>query len=162
MSFESDAELVVRALERYREASASRAEPVVLQAPMADLERSLELERHAREGGLTGEALGVFLEVYLRNTTRLHHPAYMAHQVATPHPSGALGALIDGYTNNAMAIYEMGPAAATIEHFVVGWMLGLLPDYLSARRSGDVRYRLGRLFSPHKTALASSVLTAAD
>jgi L-2,4-diaminobutyrate decarboxylase len=39
------------------------------------------------------------------------------------HPSGALGALIDAFTNNPMAIYEMGPAAASIEFFMINWML---------------------------------------
>jgi len=47
----------------------------------------------------------------------------MAHQVAVTHYTGALGSLIDGFTNNAMAIYEMGPAAASIEYFVINWML---------------------------------------
>jgi L-2,4-diaminobutyrate decarboxylase len=47
----------------------------------------------------------------------------MAHQVAVPHYAGALASLVDGFTNNAMAIYEMGPAAASIEFFVLNWML---------------------------------------
>jgi L-2,4-diaminobutyrate decarboxylase len=47
----------------------------------------------------------------------------MAHQVAAPHYAGAIGSLIDGFTNNAMAIYEMGPAAAAIEYFIINWLL---------------------------------------
>ncbi len=84
----------------------------------------LGLAAWVRHGGLTGDALATFLRTYLSATTRLHHPAYMAHQVAVPHYAGALGALIDGFTNNAMAIYEMGAGAASIEFFVVNWLLG--------------------------------------
>jgi L-2,4-diaminobutyrate decarboxylase len=31
--------------------------------------------------------------------------------------------MIDGFTNNAMAIYEMGPPAASIEFYILNWML---------------------------------------
>jgi L-2,4-diaminobutyrate decarboxylase len=44
--------------------------------------------------------------------------------VAPAHPLGAAGALVDAATNNAMAVYEMGPAAATLEFVVLRWMLG--------------------------------------
>jgi L-2,4-diaminobutyrate decarboxylase len=81
------------------------------------------LDKYVRDGGLADQALAEFMARYLAVTTRLHHPAYMAHQVAVPHYSGALGSLIDGFTNNAMAIYEMGPGAASIEFFVLNWML---------------------------------------
>jgi L-2,4-diaminobutyrate decarboxylase len=47
----------------------------------------------------------------------------MSHQVAVPHPAGALASLVDGLTNNAMAIYEMGPSAAAIEFWVLNWMI---------------------------------------
>jgi L-2,4-diaminobutyrate decarboxylase len=53
----------------------------------------------------------------------LHHPAYLAHQVATPHYAGALGAMVDGFVNNPMAIYEMGPGASSIEYFLINWLL---------------------------------------
>jgi L-2,4-diaminobutyrate decarboxylase len=36
----------------------------------------------------------------------------------------AIGDLVHGITNNPMAIYEMGPAAAAIEIEVIDWMLG--------------------------------------
>ena len=74
-------------------------------------------------GGLQAQELESFVCRYLSFATRLHHPAYMAHQVAVPHHAGSLASLIDGFTNNAMAIYEMGPPAAAIEFFVVNWML---------------------------------------
>jgi len=123
MVFETDAGIAVAALARYLEDSAARTGKVIQQPPMAQLADQLGLEDFIKEGGLTGEAFRVFLERYLAATTRLHHPGFLAHQVAVPQPLGALGSLIDGLTNNAMAIYEMGPAAAAIECVVVNWML---------------------------------------
>ena len=123
MSFLSDARIVTRALERFHRQSLSRARRVVSQAPIEELVGGLELEHLSREGGLTGRRLARFMATYLETATALHHPRYMAHQVAVPHPAGALASLVDGFTNNAMAIYEMGPAAAAIEFFVLNWMI---------------------------------------
>ena len=124
MSFAADAGSAIEALAEYLRNSAQGEGAVIRQPPMRDLAESLELEKHIAQGGLTGKAFSVFLERYLAATTRLHHPGYMAHQVAVPHPMGALGSLIDGVTNNPMAIYEMGPGAATVEYAVINWMLG--------------------------------------
>jgi L-2,4-diaminobutyrate decarboxylase len=123
MSFLSDLHQIGQMLEDYRLQSQNGQAPVIRQKPIAEIIHRLELERLVREGGLEGDALVQFLNPYLENTTRLDHPAYMAHQVAAVHPSGALGALIDAFTNNPMAIYEMGPAAAAIEFFMINWML---------------------------------------
>ena len=121
--FQRDAEWLVGQLERYREESERKACPVTQLPELATLIERLELDRYPREGGLAGEAFQAFATRYLEATTRLHHPAYLAHQVSVPHSAGALGALIDGFTNNPMAIYEMGPPAAAIEFFVINWML---------------------------------------
>ncbi len=122
--FQADLEIVADRLARHlRESTAGRGR-VINQVPLSRIVRELDLETPVREGGLSGPALGEFLDRYLDLTTRLHHPAYMAHQVAVPHPAGSLASLVDGFTNNAMAIYEMGPAAAAIEFFVINWMLG--------------------------------------
>ena len=123
MRFQKDARIVVRALERYYRHSRARARPVIDQRPLAGIVSDLDLAGLAERGGLTGRRLARFLAAYLERTTRLHHPAYMAHQVAVPHRYGSLGSLVDGFTNNAMAIYEMGPAAAAIEFFLINWLL---------------------------------------
>jgi L-2,4-diaminobutyrate decarboxylase len=124
MSFARDARIVARQLAHYyRESRAARV-PVIDQRPLEGIVRELELAELASRGGLSGARLRRFLRSYLERTTRLHHPAYLAHQVAVPHPSGSLGSLVDGFTNNAMAIYEMGPAAAAIEYFLINWLLG--------------------------------------
>ena len=142
-TFESDARIVVDALARYFEESAGGKVPVIDQVPMSRIIKDLDLAAFVRDGGLTGKTLEDFIGRYLAMTTRLHHPAYMAHQVAVPHPAGSLASLVDGFTNNAMAIYEMGPAAAAIEYFIINWMLGKAgwipapyPDAPPAARDG--------------------------
>jgi len=123
MSFISDADRVIKALNDYWKESVSSCKPVIRQAPMAGLIKDLELSLYVKNGGLSGARLSAFLEKYLAATTRLHHPSYLAHQVAVPHYAGSLGSLIDGFTNNPMAIYEMGPAATSIEYFIINWLL---------------------------------------
>lgn len=114
---------VIQALDRYLTQSRNKEKPVIHQKSIQALHEALDLAAHFRNGGLSGEDLDQFLEIYLDNTTRLHHPGYLAHQVGNPHPLAALGSFIDGVTNNAMAIYEMGPAAAAIEFFMVNKLL---------------------------------------
>ncbi|AWK89930.1 pyridoxal phosphate-dependent decarboxylase family protein [Azospirillum thermophilum] len=123
MTLRMDCDAAISALEEYAADALERRVPVIRQTPMADLARTLDLDRLIAEGGLRDEALRRFLAAYLGSSTRLHHPGYMAHQVAVPHPAGAVAALVDAFTNNAMAIYEMGPAAATVEQAVLNWML---------------------------------------
>jgi L-2,4-diaminobutyrate decarboxylase len=123
MTFLSDANIIINALADYHQQSIAGQEPVINQVPLAQLITELELARHLDSGDLAGEELARFITHYLASATRLHRPTYMGHQVAVPHHAGALGALIDGFTNNPMAIYEMGPGAASIEYFVINWLL---------------------------------------
>jgi L-2,4-diaminobutyrate decarboxylase len=123
MSFLSDAEIVITALDKYYQESVARQKPVINQVPLETLISDLDLSAHITDGRLAGERLAKFLTRYLKSTTRLLHPAYLAHQVGTSHYSGALASLIDGFTNNPMAIYEMGPGAASIEWYIISWLL---------------------------------------
>jgi len=123
MSFVSDAELIIFALDKFHKESKSGKKPVIQLPPIEEIIEKLELRSYIKTGGLTGDKLSEFIEKYLNTTTRLHHPAYLSHQVSVPYYSGALGSLIDGFTNNPMAIYEMGPGAASIEYFIVNWLL---------------------------------------
>jgi L-2,4-diaminobutyrate decarboxylase len=104
------------------ESEAGRGRTIV-QPPIEDVERDLELRRWMAEGGMDAEAFGTFLQRYLERTTRLHHPGEMAHQVAVPDVGSALADVLHGVVNNPMAIYEMGPAGAAIERVVIEWML---------------------------------------
>ena len=123
MSFLSDTQTVIKALKEFYDESVSEKKPVILQHSLKDIIDDLDLTSYVKQGGLKQDRLSEFIERYLSSATRLHHPAYMAHQVAAPHYAGAIGSLIDGFTNNAMAIYEMGPAAAAIEYFIINWLL---------------------------------------
>ena len=122
-NFLTDSDIVSRALNNYMEQSHIKAAPVIHQKPCEQIIDDLKLGRLITEGHLSGDRLQEFLSDYLDNCTRLNHPGYLAHQVATSHPTGALGAFVDATTNNPMAIYEMGPAAASIVYFMVNWML---------------------------------------
>ncbi|HEY4421765.1 MAG TPA: pyridoxal-dependent decarboxylase, partial [Pseudonocardia sp.] len=53
----------------------------------------------------------------------MHHPAYLAHQDASPDFPAALADFINGVGNNPTAIYEMGAAGTTVEFAVLEWML---------------------------------------
>lgn len=123
MTFLADADAIISALEEYERNSSAGKGSVIAQEPLGKIIADLNLPHHIRRGGLSGENLRTFIQRYLSTTTNLHHPAYMAHQVGPPHYAGALAALIDGFTNNPMAIYEMGPGAASIEYAVINWLL---------------------------------------
>lgn len=123
MGFRDDAVMTVAALEAYATHAASRKGPVLRQPDIDTLADELELQRLIFSGGLSGKQLQLFLNRYLAGATRIHHPRNMAHQVGVPVPHAALAALIDAFTSNPMAIYEMGPPAAAIEHAVLNWMM---------------------------------------
>ncbi|WP_299978359.1 aminotransferase class V-fold PLP-dependent enzyme [Desulfobacula sp.] len=123
MSFYEDGKSVLSHLDEYYNQSINIEKPVIRQLTISELHEKLSLATHLENGDLSGGRLDSFLKDYLDNTTRLHHPGYLAHQVGISHPTGALGSLIDGFTNNAMAIYEMGPAAAAIEFFMINYLL---------------------------------------
>lgn len=145
MSFRADGKRTIDALADHAEKAARRDGPVIRQQPLAELERALGLAHLIEHGGLSGDRLHQFLETYLAASTRLQHPGYMAHQVAVPAPASALAALIDGFCNNAMAIYEMGPAAATVEHAILRWMQAKIGWASPAHASGGVLTHGGSL-----------------
>ncbi len=123
MNFSDDMKRAASALQAWIERAESREDSVLMQPRMAALARDLKLDELMREGGLTGARLSAFLETCLEASHRIQHPASMGHQVSCPHPASFIGGLMDVMTNNPMAIYEMGPAAATVEFAVVNWLL---------------------------------------
>lgn len=92
-------------------------------APMREILQKLDIENYMQNGGMTRESFKCFLDEYLKNSVQLHSPAYIAHQVSIPDHPSLLSGMINAVMNNPMAIYEMGPAAATLEFTVVNWML---------------------------------------
>lgn len=148
MTFLSDLTIIAETLDRHLVQARAREKPVLVQRPMGSIIEDLRLEHFVRHGGLEGEILQQFMDRYLETIINLHQPGYLGHQVAVPHYSAGLGALIDGLTNNPMAIYEMGPGAAAIEYFVINWMLakvGWTPAPLEPGRQDDETFGGGVL-----------------
>ncbi len=112
-----------RALVPYLRASRRGEGPAIVQPPIAEIAAALDLPRWIADGGMAPPQLTDFLTAYLQRSTRIHDPRSLAHQVAVPDVPAAIADLVHGITNNPMAIYEMGPAAAAIEVEVVDWML---------------------------------------
>jgi len=115
--------LVLEALGQFVEESVRGEVPVVTLKPIQALAESMDLEGLLEEGLATDEGFKTFLQTFLDGATRLHHPAYVAHQIAIPHYASALADLISGILNNGMSVYEMGPTAGAIEVAVIDWML---------------------------------------
>ncbi len=131
---------VLRRLAEHLDESVAGGGPAIRLTPIGQLADELRLADWIRQGGMDADSVAGFVERYLEAATRLHHPGYMAHQVAVPHHGAALAELIHGVTNNAMAIYEMGPAAAAAELAVLDWMLDAA-GWPRARWPGDTETR---------------------
>jgi L-2,4-diaminobutyrate decarboxylase len=56
----------------------------------------------------------------------IHHPRNLGHQVAAPLPMAALCDLAAALTNQAMAVYETGPAATMLERQAIRWLNELI------------------------------------
>ncbi len=112
-----------KSLAAYVDKANKGLQPVSNLKPLAEIRTALKADQLIQKGGLSEQGFSDFLEVYLKHSTQLHHPNYMAHQVASPGIPSALADFIHGAINNPMAIYEMGSTAATLEHVVINWML---------------------------------------
>jgi len=142
MTFRDDVRTVGDALADWVEASRAARRPAIRQRTISQIVHDYDVPALMREGGLSGSALRRFVEAYLDDATALHHPAFMAHQVAVPSLTGALAGLMDGVSNNAMSVYEMGPSSSALEYCVINWMLAKVgwtpaPLDVSADSSGD-------------------------
>ncbi len=107
----------------YLAQSAAGDGPAVARRAPGDVQAGLELRGLARDGGLDASSFGPWLERYLADSTRLHHPGELAHQVGVPDVGSALADLVHGVANQPMSIYEMGAAAAAVELTVLEWMV---------------------------------------
>ena len=116
-------QITVEKLLAYLKKSQAGTSKVLQQKPATELAQTMQMHQWIKNGGLTPTAFEQLMDTYLDNTQHVHHPTYIGHQVATPHPLAGVGGLINGLTNNPMGIYEMGPAAATMERVVINWML---------------------------------------
>ena len=93
---------------------------VLVQKSIPEIAKELDFERLIAAGH--GD-LAALTRVILANSNHLHDPRYMGHQVAVPMLPSAIADMLAGVLNNGMAVYEMGPAATTIERGIIRWML---------------------------------------
>ena len=84
-----------------------------------------------------------FVATYLQHTNHLSHPHYMGHQVAVPQDLSGIPELIHGTINNPSSLYEMGPAGATAEGFMINWMLDKV-GWLDGRGYYDFHFQPGK------------------
>ncbi len=138
--FKAVTEVVSKKLAIYLDESQKGNLKTLIQKPAEDLAKDLKLERWIKQGGLNADSVSDFLDIYLENTQHLHHPHYIGHQVAVPHVAAGIADFIHGTINNPMAIYEMGPAAAVIEKFLINWMLEKI-GWFKGEHLGDFKKR---------------------
>lgn len=122
-SYYSAAIKVAEMLTAYLAESQSGVMPVVTLKSIGAITDELKIRELISEGGMDVLRLTEFLQKYLDNSMHMHHPNYIGHQVAVPHPAAALADMVHGLIGNPMSIYEMGPSAAAIEKEMVNWML---------------------------------------
>jgi L-2,4-diaminobutyrate decarboxylase len=104
-------------------------------APEENVMLARELLRQAA-GSEAGRAAFVdqfsqLVETMLAHGHNLHHPRYIGHQVSAPLPLAGLMDAVGAVTNQAMAIYDMGPWATAAEWAMIaelgqriGWRPG--------------------------------------
>lgn len=109
--------------------SRNSTQPVLNYETLAEITERLELSRFIEESGPLGNPalLGRFVKQYLPTTIRLNDPRFIGHQVARPHFASALADMVNGMTNNGMAVYEMGPGPVALERFTIEWLLKFVP-----------------------------------
>lgn len=74
-------------------------------------------EAYAFWENFEGDESSLFQAV-LAQSTAVHHPGYVGHQVAVPSTEGILASWVSDVLNNGSAVYEMGMAANAIERRV--------------------------------------------
>lgn len=108
-----------------------------------------------RQPVITAEAFARHLhDEVLARGLHIHHPRNLGHQVATPLPMAALCDLVAALTNQAMAIYETGPAATMIERQAIRWLGELVgwQDTEGVLTSGGAQANLTALLAARQHA----------
>lgn len=121
-TLENLAQVALTCLQEYLDRCARGEGTVIHASAEIDYADSLQMESWLAQGGMSAEDLAQWLPRYLAGTTHLHHPHYIGHQVAVTLPPTAVADLVNGVTNNGMAIYEMGPPAVALELAILRWM----------------------------------------
>jgi L-2,4-diaminobutyrate decarboxylase len=115
--------IVAKALENYIHESTLSESKVLKQQSPKEIAESLEVQNLFEKGFQNTNQLNSFITTYLKHTNHLKNPKYMGHQVAVPQDLSGIPDWIHGTINNPSSLYEMGPAGATLEGFMIHWML---------------------------------------
>ncbi len=113
-------------IEHYISESKNGNTQVLKQQSPEKIAEKLEVEKHFKKGFNSVTSIKDFISKYLENTNHLRSPRYMGHQVAVPQDLSGIPDWIHGTVNNPSSLYEMGPAGATLEAFMMNWMLSKL------------------------------------
>ncbi len=62
------------------------------------------------------------LQQVMADSSHLHNPHYVGHQVSAPLPQAALADAVGALWNNSSVVYEMGPAGTAMERICLKWM----------------------------------------
>ncbi|MBU0682157.1 MAG: aminotransferase class I/II-fold pyridoxal phosphate-dependent enzyme [Proteobacteria bacterium] len=112
---------LVPVLSHYLKSSSHSEQKVLIQKPIANILAELDFSRLISEGG---GSLPEIITTLLGHCNHMLDPRYIGHQVAVPMMPAIFADLVNGVSNNAMPVYEMGPAATAVERGLISWFLG--------------------------------------
>ena len=121
-SFRHSGHALIDLLADYLEQSLRGDGPVLDWVPPADAARLWQHPLPLQPTLSLGEFPQHLRDAVLNHSLHIHHPRNLGHQVATPLPIAALCDLVAALTNQAMAVYEAGPAATLIERQAIRWL----------------------------------------
>ena len=107
-------------LDNYLRNSRESRDKVLQQKSIDEILSDLDFKRLIEQGGAD---LASLIDIILKNCNHMLDPRYIGHQVAVPMMPALFADLLNGVCNNAMPVYEMGPAPTAIERGIIGWML---------------------------------------
>lgn len=147
-AFRAQGHALVDLMADYLVSVQTRQDPIVI--PWMEPAESLAYWQADSQKPLLDNPIDLFADI-LANSTHLHHPRYMGHQVPPPAPLAVLAGMLTELLNNGMAVYEMGLASNPMEKQVTE---------LLAKRIGYTNSSGGLLTSGGTLANLTALLTA--
>lgn len=126
MSFLAIKERIAALLYTYLQQSKKGDSKVLNQEHPERIAEELQLKNLFQNGFQNIQNITDFIQGYLKHTNHLSNSRYMGHQVAVPQDLSGIPDWIHGTINNPSSLYEMGPVGATLEGFMINWMLSKL------------------------------------
>ena len=101
-----------------------------------------------------------FFNTVLKQSTIIHHPKYIGHQVAPTAPLTLLTSMVSAYLNNGSAVYEMGMVSNPIERIITDLLctkIGYDKNSGGFLTSGGTLANLTALLSARKAILDEDI-----